>query len=223
MPPGRNPPARGQGTDSRRDDRPHPRTGAARVCGGDLGAAGAGAARRARGRRPRHPRFRARGFRRRRSDAESAGPAHPPRPRRYRARREADRQGETAAAADRRRHPPVRSLGRADPLRRSAVDPGRAHDDRQGRHRLHEPAVGRPVRPLFAHRQRPDRGVGLPDRRRMQARRDRDQALRTAAGPHPGDPSRHRRRRDRPLHPGRDRALGRCARRARRLCRCAVG
>ena len=40
---------------------------------------------------------------------------------------------------------------------------------------------------------------------------------------HPGDPSRHRRRGDRPLHPGRDRAVGRCARRARRPCRCAVG
>ena len=116
-----------------------------------------------------------------------------------------------------------RGLERADPLRRSAVDPGRAHDERQGRHRLHESAVGRPVRPLFAHRQRPDRGVGLPDRGRLQARRDRDQALRAAAGPHPGDPPRHRRRRDRPLHPRRDRALGRCARRARRPRRCAVG
>ena len=89
---------------------------------------------------PRRPRFRARGFRRRRNDAEGAGPAHPPGSRRYRARREADRQGKTAAAADRRRGSPVRSLERADPLRRSAVDPGRAHDERQGRHRLHEPA-----------------------------------------------------------------------------------
>ena len=62
----------------------------------------------------------------------------------------------------------------------------------------------------------------MPDRRRLQARRDRDQALRTAAAAHPGDPSRHRRRGDRPLHPGRDRAVGRCARRARRLRRCAV-
>ena len=39
----------------------------------------------------------------------------------------------------------------------------------------------------------------------------------------PGHPSRHRRRGDRPLHPGRDRAVGRCARRARRPGRCAVG
>ena len=85
-----------------------------------------------------------------------------------------------------------------------------------------QPAHRRPVRPLFAHRQRPDRGLGLPDRRRLQARRDRDQALRAAAAAHPGHPSRHRRRGDRPLHPGRDRAVGRCARRARRPCRGAV-
>ena len=85
------------------------------------------------------------------------------------------------------------------------------------------PLNRRPVRPLFAHRQRSDRGVGLPDRRRLQARRDRDQALRAAAGAHPGHPSRHRRRGDRPLHPGRDRAVGRRARRARRPCRRAVG
>ena len=93
---------------------PHPRTGAARLRGGDLGTARAGVARRAGGRRARRPRFRARGFRHRRSDAEGAGAPHPPGPRRYRARREADRQGQAAAAADRRRHPPVGSLGRAD-------------------------------------------------------------------------------------------------------------
>ena len=51
----------------------------------------------------------------RRSDVEGAGPPHPPRPRRYRARRQADRKGEAAAAADRRRHPPVGGLERADP------------------------------------------------------------------------------------------------------------
>ncbi len=48
---------------------------------------------------------------------KGAGPAHPPGSRRYRARREADRQGKTAAAADRWRDSPVRSLERADPLR----------------------------------------------------------------------------------------------------------
>ena len=84
------------------------------------------------------------------------------------------------------------------------------------------PLNRRPVRALFAHRQRSDRGLGLPDRRRLQARRDRDQALRIAAAAHPGDPSRHRRRGDRPLHPGRDRAVGRRARRARRPRRGAV-
>ena len=93
---------------------------------------------------------------------------------------QADRQGQATAAADRRRNSPVRGVGRADPIRRGAVDPGGAYDERQGRHRLHERAVGRPVRPLFAHCQRPDRGVGLPDRRRLQARRDRDQTLRAA-------------------------------------------
>ena len=53
MPPGRNPAARGQGADPRRDDEPHPRTGAPRLRGGDLRPAGPGAARRARGRLPR--------------------------------------------------------------------------------------------------------------------------------------------------------------------------
>ena len=37
--------------------------------------------------------------------------------------------------------------------------------------------------------------------------------------PHPAHSSRHRRRGDRPLHPGRGGAVGRCAGRARRLCR----
>ena len=119
---------------------PHPRAGAPRLRGRDLGAAGAGGARRARGRRHGTHDFAPEDFVDRRGDAEGAGPPHPPRPRRYRARREADRQGEAAAAAGRRRHPPVGGLERADPLRRGAVDPGRAHDERQGRHRLHEPA-----------------------------------------------------------------------------------
>ena len=51
MPPDRNPEARGQGADPRRDDQPRSRTGAARLRGGDLGTAGAGTARRAGGRR----------------------------------------------------------------------------------------------------------------------------------------------------------------------------
>ena len=51
------------------------------------------------------------------------------------------------------------------------------------------PLIGRPVRPLFAHRQRPDRGIRLPDRRRLQARRDRDQAL--PADRRPGKPLIH--------------------------------
>ncbi len=39
------------------------------------------------------------------------------------------------------------------------------------------PLSARAVRPLLAHRQRPDRDVGLPAGRRRQARRDPDQAL----------------------------------------------
>ena len=62
-------------------------------------------------------------------------------------------------------------------LCRGAVDPGRPHDERQGRHRLHPSALGRTFRPLLADRQRADRGLGLSDGRRLQARRDRDQAL----------------------------------------------
>ena len=214
-PPGRNSQAGGQGADPGRDDQPHPRAGPARVRGGDLGPAGAGVARRARGCLPRHARFCPRGLRHRRDHAEGAGPAHPPRPCRYRTCREADRQGKTAAIADRRRDSPVRGMGGVDPIRRGAVDPGRAHDERQRWHRLRQLAQCRAFWSLFAHRQRFDRGVGLPDRGRLQARRDRHQALRAAAGAYPRHPSRDRRRGNRPLHPGRDRAVGRCARRAR--------
>ena len=98
---------------------------------------------------------------------------------------------------------------------RGAVDPGRAHDERQGRHRLHPPALGRPVRPLFADRQRADRGLGLSRRRRLQARRDRHQALRLAVAIDPAHSSRDRRRGDRPLPPGRGGVVGRCPGRAR--------
>ena len=52
---------------------------------------------------------------------------------------------------------------------------------RQGRDRLHASALGRPVRPLFAHRQRADRGLRRADRGRLQARRDRDPALPAAS------------------------------------------
>ena len=47
------------------------------------------------------------------------------------------------------------------------------------------PLIGRALRPLFADRQRADRGLGLPARRRLQARRDRDQALCAAAAHDP--------------------------------------
>ena len=96
------------------------------------------------------------------------------------ARRRFARPRQAAADPRRRRHPSLGGLRRAARARRGSVDPGRAHDERKGRHRLHPPALGRAVRPLFADRQRSDRGVGLSARRRLQARRDRDQALRAA-------------------------------------------
>ena len=108
-------------------------------------------------------------------------------------RRRADRACQAPAAPGRRRHPPLGGIRRAARFCRGPVDPGRAYDERQGRHRLHPSAFGRALRPLFAHRQRIDRGFGLPRRRRLQARRDCDQALCVAAGNHPADPSRHRR------------------------------
>src|ERR1019366_6009382 len=84
-PPDRNPPARGQGTDSRRDDEPHPRTCPPRLRGRDLGPSWAGGPRRARGCLPRHPRVCFREFRRRRGKAEGAsGPPLKPPPRRIR-------------------------------------------------------------------------------------------------------------------------------------------
>ena len=59
--------------------------------------------------------------------------------------------------------------------------PGRAHHDRQGRDRLHRSAERRPVRPLRPHRQRADRRGRRAAGRRLQARRDRHQALHHAA------------------------------------------
>ena len=81
---------------------------------------------------------------------------------------------------------------RADRVRARAQHPGRAHHDRQGRDSLHRPAQRRPVRPLRPHRQRADRGIRSAARDRLQARRDRDQALHRAAARQDADPPRHR-------------------------------
>ena len=221
---GRNPPPRGEGVDPRPEMTARipelVRRGFCRR--GDLRAARAWCCSIvpedvAHGR----PRLCARGFRHRRGDTQDAGAAHPARPCRHRARREADRcQGKTPAVADRRRHPPVGSLERADPLRRSAVDSGRTHDEWQGGIACTEPlSVG-----LFGRYSRIASDLieasDCLDRHRLQAQRDRHQLLRPAAFPHPGDSSRHRRRRNRPLYPRRDRALGRCARWPGRPDRC---
>ncbi len=138
-------------------DEPHPRADAPRLRGRDLGPAGAGRARRAGGRLPRRRcRFDGRGFRRRpgatrRRRRCAAGRTAP----RHRARRGAARRGPAPARAGRRRRPhvaapPTRCTRFADAPSHS----GRAHDDRQGRDRLHRPAQRRPVRPLRPHRQR---------------------------------------------------------------------
>ncbi len=237
MPAGRNPAPGSQGIDPGRGDEPGPRTAASRLCRGDLGPPGPGAARRARGRLPRRARLRRRGFRHRPHDVERALAAHPSGPGRHRPRRGTAGARQTAADPGRRRHPPVARLRSAAGLRRGAVDPGRAHDERQGRHRLHPPALDRALRPLFADFERIDRGLGLPAGRRLQARRDRNQALCAAAGSDFADTSRHRRRGDRAVPSGRRgivgrrqvraRGPGRSARRrvpkdaggARRLCR----
>ena len=135
-------------------DQAHSRTRAPRLRGRDLGAAGAGRARRAGGRLPRRARFRRRRFLGRRRHSEGAGAPHPARPGADRARRRDHRQGRAAAAAGRRRHPHLGRLRRAARARRRLRHSGRAHDVRQGRDRLHASALGRPVRALFAHRQR---------------------------------------------------------------------
>ena len=146
---------------------------------------------------------------------QRAGAAHPARSRRHLPRRCPDRARQAAAHPGRRRHPSLGGVRGAAGVCRGAVDPGRAYDERQGRHRLHAPALGRAVRPLFADRQRADRGVGLSRRRRLQARRDRHQTVCAAVALDPADPSRHRRRGDRPLPAGRGGAVGRRAGRAR--------
>ena len=118
------------------------------------------------------------------------------------ARRRAGRRpaGQRRAPADprRRRHPPVRRRTRR--CWRSAEPHGIpvAHT-LSGKGAIpctHRLSVGA-VRPLQPHRQRADRGVRLPARGRLQARRDRDQALRAAARRHAADPPRRRCRGDR--------------------------
>ena len=79
----------------------------------------------------------------------------------------------------------------------------------KGSDRLHPSALGRAVRPLFTDRQRADRGFGLSSRHRLQARRNRDQALCSAAGEHTARSPRHPRRGDRPLPAGHGGAVGR--------------
>ena len=191
-----------------------PGAGAARLRGRDERAARPGGARRAGGRLPRRARFRRGGFLGRRGDAEGAGAPHASRSAGARARRGADREGRAAADAGRRRHPHLGRLRRAAGARRRLRHSGRAHDVRQGRDRLHASALGRPVRPLLAHRQRPGRARPTPDRRRLQARRDRDEALPADPARQADDPHRHPRRGDRPHHAHRRRARGRCAARA---------
>src|SRR5207249_1648085 len=81
----------------------------------------------------------------------------------------------------RRRHPSLGGTHRTPRFCRGAVDPGRPHDERERRYRLHPPAFGRAVRALLTNRQRADRGLGLPPGHRLQARRNCDQALCPAA------------------------------------------
>ena len=92
-------------------------------------------------------------------------------------------KAERPAAAGRRRHPYLGSLRGAARARRRLRHSGRAHDVRQGRDRLHASALGRPVRPLLAHRQRSGRSLRRADRGRLQARRDPDAALPADARP----------------------------------------
>ena len=144
------------------------------------GRPGPGTARRARGCLPRRARFRRRGFCDRPDDVERACAAHPTGPRGHRPRRCFACSRQAAADPGWRRHSSLGGVRSAARARRGAVDPGRAHDERKGRHRLHPPALGGAVRPIFADCKRSDRGVGLSARRRLQARRDRHQALCTA-------------------------------------------
>ena len=76
-------------------------------------------------------------------------------------------------------------------LRACAGDPGGAHHDGQGRHCLHRSAERGPVRPLRPHRQRADRGCRCDPRGRLQAGRDRHQAVHHPEEGQDGHPSRH--------------------------------
>ena len=132
--------ARGQGADPRRDDQPHPRAGAPRLRGGDLGTAGAGGARRAGGRRHGEHDFAPEDFWI--DEATLKAPARRIRP----DRADIERAAKLIAKAKR----PLLLAGGGihlseawsalTALRRGAIDSGRAHDERQGRHRLHAPA-----------------------------------------------------------------------------------
>ncbi len=81
-----------------------------------------------------------------------------------------------------------------------------------------DPLSAGPVRPLRPHRQRADRRGRPAAGRRLQARRDRDQALHPAAQRQARHPSRHRRR---GVRPHRSSPSWRCgATRARRCAAC---
>ena len=81
---------------------------------------------------------------------------------------------------------------------RGAEHSRRAYHDRQGLHRLHASAVGRALRALFPHRQRPHRNARTAcSWSAASSARSRPSASRSSAG-RAADPSRHRGRGDRP-------------------------
>ena len=199
-------PARGaapgrEGGDPRRGDRAHPGAHAPRLCGGDQRTAGASADRCARGCRPRRARVRCRRLLDRPQDDRRTRPPLPRRCKRRRGRRRADRQSRASDHPGGRRRAHLGRLCGAGGPRREPGHAGGAHHERQGRDRLHPRALGRPVRTLRPHRQRADRRERLPAGGRLQAGRDRHQALYSYSTRQDGDPHRVGPGRDRPHHP----------------------
>ena len=209
VPPDRRPAPCGQGADPRRRGCSHSRAGAPRVRAGELGSSRPGAARRSRGRLPRRARVRGRGFLYRRRHGRGAGKARAAGAGGGRGCGGAAREGPAAAGAGRWRGASLRRASGAAGARRAHRHAGCPHHERQGRDRLHAPAVGGSVRTLLPHRQRSHRRVGLSARGRLQARRDRDQALHAAAAERSDHPSRHFGRGDRAVRAGRGHAVGR--------------
>ena len=210
--PDRDPQACLQGPAAHRAHQPHPRADPPRVPDRHLRPAGPGGGRCAGGHLPRHAALQRGGVRGRCALRGGAGDPLPAGGRRHRARCQAAGRGQAAADAVRRRRAHLAGRRRCQRLRPRPQHPRRPHHDRQGRDCLHRSAERRSVRALRPHRQRADRRGRRAADRRLQAGRDRHQALHHPAQGQDRHPSRYRRRGVRPHLPADGGAVGRRAR-----------